>query len=64
MLYCALELFVSYLIAALVCPKYPELGHCILYHVTRQRIIKKSLIIYQQMRRLPPKTKRSVRKPN
>lgn len=57
-------LFVPSLIATLVCPKYPELGYCILYHVTRQRIKKKRLITYQQMSRLPPKTKRLVRKPN
>lgn len=43
MLYCTLAfapLFVSHLIAALVCPKYPEIGHCFLYAVTRQRIKK------------------------
>ncbi len=36
-------LFVSCLIATLVCPKYPERGYCILHHVTRQRIKKKTL---------------------
>lgn len=40
LLYCALPfgpLFVSFIIAIRVCPKYPELGQCILYHVALHR---------------------------
>lgn len=73
LLYCALPfgpLFVSFIIAIRVCPKYPRTGT--VYSLSCGSPQKKKrggegrggLITYQQMRRPLPKTKRLVRNPN